>query len=123
MIDIKIWKIIENEYWEYDIEDFSLNREDLSDEDNYISYSWSTREYFLEDEELKEILERADFIKISKVIDILRTKRLNIPTYHDKKNIWEWFMTYCKESLRLFWEDAYIEHYWIVNTKEYFYNW
>lgn len=108
MIFIKIWKLKEYDCWNcYGIEDFSINRNDLSETNNCASYSWSTRDNFKE-WFIYNLFSSYSYIKILIVIDELEKLKLNIPQYKSEKNIWEWFMVYCRESLKRYWEDAYI---------------
>lgn len=108
MIAISIWKLKRFDCWNcYDIEKFYLDRTDLCSDDNWVSYSWATRDHFKE-WFIYKLFSNFEYIQISQVIDRLREIHLDIPDFHTKQNLWDWFMVYTEEALNRFWDDAYI---------------
>lgn len=121
MIDIQIWKLKEyncwNCYWIKD-ENFNISEKEIS-EDNYISYSWGTRDSFKKifSEEIFEIFQKNSYIQISKILNKLKNLKWSIESYW-WWDIWKWFIQNCEEAIKKYWDKAYIWHnmYWSNNN-------
>ena len=122
MIYISIWKLITYPCWNcHDIKTFSVRNKNLVSDNNFISYSGSTRDEFSKNEYIKNLFKKYEYIQVKLVNDEIQKIILDIPEFGSWKNVWTWFQVYCQKSLDKYWDLAYIKQDCFSDSHWYFY--
>lgn len=109
MINISIWK------WEYNYEDDFLDivfdddfkTPNLINDNNYVSYSWATRNTIMSDKIMNEIFEWKFDEKLLKITDII--EELRKVEMKDNIELYQWIIIWSEEALKRYWDRAYIK--------------